>query len=239
MELVGVAGAGKTTAARILIKEAHKIKLPAQPREIVGKNILLRFKIICKIIIILISAPEIFSLYFVKLRREFKNTPHIRKIKRNLITRMVIDMAVIYCMLQNSSKHIINDEGLIGKLISLSVITEVSSSVIYTLIQKLLPDYTILTYVTSSPIIALNRENKREINLPFFSDMDYKLKEKFFYQAVKMYKSLPKMLVELPNIKELSIYNSKNYDYLVAEVTLLVKRLNRIILQNKIRHFKD
>ena len=133
IELVGVAGVGKTTAAKILVKEAHKIKIPAQVREVVGKNFWFRLKIICKIIIIFLSVPEIFSLYFVNLSNDFKNTPHIRKIKRNLITRMVIDMAVIYCMLQKSSKHIVNDEGLIGKLISLSVITEISPSKIYSL----------------------------------------------------------------------------------------------------------
>jgi len=148
---------------------------------------------------------------------------------------MVIDMAVIYCMLQKSSKHIVNDEGLIGKLISLSVITEIPHSKIYSLIKKLLPKYTILTYVISSPLIALNRESKRKINLPFFNDMNYKLKEKFFYQAVTMYNSLPKMLVKMSNVKEFSIYNSSNYDHLVAEVALLVKKINAIILQKEIR----
>jgi len=235
IELVGVAGVGKTTAAKILVKEAHKIKIPAQVREVVGKNFWFRLKIICKIIIIFLSVPEIFSLYFVNLHHDFKNTPHIRKIKRNLITRMVIDMAVIYCMLQKSSEHIVNDEGLIGKLISLSVITEISPSKIYSLIKKLLPKYTILTYVISSPLIALNRESKRKINLPFFNDMNYKLKEKFFYQAVTMYNSLPKMLVKMSNVKEFSIYNSSNYDHLVAEVALLVKKINAIILQKEIR----
>lgn len=235
VELVGVAGVGKTTVAGILIKEAHKIKIPLQAREIVGKNIWFRLKVIYKIIIVLISAPEIFSLYFVNLRHDFQKTPHIKKIKRDLITRLVIDMAVIYCMLQNSSKHIINDEGLIGKLISLSVIAEISSSKVCRLIKKLLPKFTILTYVNSSPILALNRESKREINLPFFNDMDYKLKEFFFYQAVKMYKSLPTLLVEMSNIKEFSISNSKNYDHLVTEVILLAKRINAIILQNEIR----
>jgi len=233
IELVGVAGVGKTTTAKILIKEANQLKIPVKAREVVGKNVWFKLKIISKIVFILILAPEIFSLYFVKLHPDFKNTPHIRKIKRNLITRMVIDVAVIYCLLQNSSEHIINDEGLIGKLISLSVITQISAPIVYNLIKKLLPRHTILAYVYSSPVIALNRERQREINLPFFNDMDYHLKEKFFYQAVRMYKSLPEKLVKMTNIKHFSICNSSNYNHLTTQVELLARKINAIILKNQ------
>ncbi len=234
VELVGVAGVGKTTAAKILIKEAHKIKIPAQAREVIGKkNTWFRLKIVSNIIVILISVPEIFSLYFVKLRNDFKKTPHIRKIKRNLITRMVIDMAVIYCMLKQSSKLIVNDEGLVGKLISLSVITEISSSKVYKLIKKMLPKCTIITYVETPPLIALNREHNRKIDLPFFNDMNYELKEKFFCEAVNMYKLLPKMLVKMTNILEFSVCNSGNFNSLSTEVTLLAKKIKTIILQNE------
>jgi thymidylate kinase len=235
VEFVGVAGSGKTTALDIFIEEANKINMPTQARKIVGKNTQFRFQIILKIIIICFLVPEIFSLYFINLRNDFKNTPHVNKIKRNLITRMIIDTAVIYCMLQKSSNLVVNDEGLIGKLISLSIIAEISSSKIYKLIKKLLPKYTILTYVNTLPLTALTREKERKIDLPFFDDMDYKLKEKFFHQAVKMYKSLPKKLVKISNIREFSISNSSNYNQLTAEVSTLTKNINKLILHNKIR----
>ena len=237
IEFVGVAGSGKTTAVNIFIQEANKIKMPAQARKLVGKNTQFRIQIILKILIICFSVPEIFTLYFVNLRNNFKKTPHVKKIKRNLITRMVIDTAVIYCMLQKSTNLIVNDEGLIGKLISLSIIAEISSSKIYLLIKKMLPEHTILTYVYTLPLTALTRERKRKINLPFFDDMDYKLKEKFFYQAVKMYKSLPTMLVKISNIREFSISNSSNHKHLAAEISLLAKNINKIILHNKIKDF--
>lgn len=235
IEFVGVAGSGKTTAVNIFIEEANKIKMPAQARKIVGKDTLFRFQIILKIIIICFLVPEIFSLYFINLRNDFKKTPHVNKIKRNLITRMIIDTAVIYCMLKKSSNLVVNDEGLIGKIISLSIITEISSSKIYKLIRKLLPKYTILTYVNTLPLTALTREEKRKIDLPFFNDMDYQLKEKFFHQAVKMYKSLPKKLVKFSNIREFSISNSSSHNQLVVEISSLTKNINKLILHNKIR----
>ena len=235
VEFVGVAGVGKTTAANIFIQEANKIKIPAQARTMVGKNTQLRLRIILKIIIICFSAPEIFSLYFVNLRNNFKNTPHVKKIKRDLITRMIIDTAVIYCMLQKSSNHVVNDEGLIGKLISLSIIAEISSSKVYQLIKKLLPKYTILDYIIAPPLTALNRERKRKINLPFFDDMDNKLKKEFFYQAVKMYKSLPTILVKMDNITEFSISNSRNHNNLASEVALLAKNIKTIVLNNGLK----
>ena len=94
-------------------------------------------------------------------------------------------------MLRQSSENIINDEGLIGKLVSLSVLTEIAPWKVHTLIEKLLPKPVILVYVTSSPLIALERERARDIKLPFFNDMAYELKEKFFYEAVRMYEALP------------------------------------------------
>ena len=235
VEFVGVAGSGKTTAVNIFIEEANKIKMPAQARKIVGKDTLFRFKIILKIVFICFLVPEIFSLYFISLRNDFKKTPHVNKIKRNLITRMIIDTAVIYCMLNKSSNIVVNDEGLIGKLISLSIITEIPSSKIYKLIRKLLPKFTILTYVNTLPLIALTREKKRKIDLPFFNDMDYQLKKKFFHQAVKMYKSLPKKLVKASNIREFSISNSSSHNQLVVEISSLTKNINKLILHNKIR----
>lgn len=236
IEFVGVAGSGKTTATNIFIEEANKIKMPVQARKIIGKDTLFRFQVILKIIMICFLVPEIFSLFFINIRKDFKNTPHVNKIKRNLITRMIIDTAVIYCMLKKSSNPVVNDEGLIGKLISLSIITEIPSSKIYKLIRKLLPKYTILTYVNTLPLTALTREKKRKINLPFFDDMDYKLKEKFFHQAVKMYKSLPKKLVKFSNINEFSISNSSSYNQLVVEISSLTKNINELILYNKIRN---
>lgn len=235
IEFVGVAGSGKTTAVNIFIEEANKIKMPAQARKTVGKDTLFRFKIILKIVFICFLVPEIFSLYFISLRNDFKKTPHVNKIKQNLITRMIIDTAVIYCMLQKSSNLVVNDEGLIGKLISLSIIAEISSSKIYKLIRKLLPKYTILTYVNTLPLTALTREKKRKINLPFFDDMDYELKEKFFHKAVKMYKSLPKKLIKISSIREFSISNSRSHNQLVVEISLLTKNINKLILHNKIR----
>ena len=44
IELVGVAGAGKTAIAKILVDEALRRKVAISPRSVVGRNLRLRVK---------------------------------------------------------------------------------------------------------------------------------------------------------------------------------------------------
>ena len=230
IELVGVAGVGKSTTAKILVDEARKSEVSIRTRGVVGKNLWLRVRTMCTIMMVVMSVPEIFSLYLVRTRNAYTHTPHIRRIIRNLITRMIVDTAVIRCLLRQSSENIINDEGLIGKLVSLSVLTEIAPWKVHTLIEKLLPKPVILVYVTSSPLIALERERARDIKLPFFNDMAYELKEKFFYEAVRMYEALPVAAGSMSNVEMVSIDNAGTYDDLTTEVVLVAEKIRALIL---------
>ena len=62
----------------------------------------------------------------MRVRSAYAHTPHVKKIKRNLITRMIVDTAVVRCLQRRSSGYLVNDEGLLGKLVSLSVLTEIT-----------------------------------------------------------------------------------------------------------------
>ena len=237
IELVGVAGAGKTAIEKILVDEALRREVPISPRGVVGRNLRLRVQTLFTIAMIVLLVPGILSLYLLRTRSAYAHTPHVNKIKRNLITRMIVDTAVVRCLLRRSSGYLVNDEGLLGKLVSLSVLTEITPSKMQLLVGKLLPTPAMLIYVTVPPMVALAREHKRDVELPFFNDMAYDLKETFFRDAVRIYTELAETEAWMSNVETVSIKNASSYDDLTKEVASVAKTLRSVVLPSKGGHF--
>ena len=225
VELFGVAGAGKTTSAKILINEAKKEGSLIQMREVVGNNVLFRIKVISSIILIILFIPKILSLYLIPINKNFKNSPYVKKVKRDLITRMIIDTAVIRCLLKNSNDVIINDEGLIGKLVSLSIISNLSCLKIYEIIKILMPKNAILIHIDILPNLALEREIMRKIDLPFFNEMSTKSKKIFFNESVMKYRDLYSKSSVISDLCKFSVNNSGDYKHLIKEIKIITKKM--------------
>ena len=239
IELVGVAGAGKTSTANILVDEARKHGIVVRTRDVVGKNFLLRVKTIYNIATIVLLMPEVLALYLVRTRRAYAHTPHVREIIRNLITRLIVDTAVVRCLQHQSSGYLLNDEGLLGKLVSLSVLTEIAPSKTQTLMEKLLPTPTVLMYVSAPSAIALAREHERDVALPFFNKMADDLKETFFLEAVRRYSALAETKASISNVETISINNAGTYDELTKEVTSVAKTLCAMVSPSKNGHYSE
>jgi thymidylate kinase len=237
IELVGVAGAGKTAIAKTLVDEALRREVNISPRGVVGRNLRLRVQTLFTIAMIVLLVPRILSLYLLRTRSAYAHTPHVKKIKRNLITRMIVDTAVVRCLQRRSSGYLVNDEGLLGKLVSLSVLTEITPSKMQFLVGKLLPTPAMLIYVTVPPMVALAREHKRDVVLPFFNDMAYDLKETFFRDAVRIYMELAETEAWMSNVETVSINNASSYDDLTKEVISVAKTLRSVVLPSKDGHF--
>lgn len=239
IELVGVAGAGKTTTANILVDEARKREIVIRTRGAVGKNLLLRVKTIYNIATIILLAPEILALYLLRTRRAYANTPYVRKIIRNLITRMIVDTAVVRCLQRQSSGYLLNDEGLLGKLVSLSVLTEIAPSKTQTLMEKLLPTPAVLMYVSIPSSVAVVREHERDVALPFFNKMADDLKETFFLEAVRRYSALAETRASISNVETISINNAGTYAELTKEVASVAKTLCAVVSPSKNGRFSE
>ena len=225
IELVGVAGAGKTAIAKMLVEEALRRGVAISPRGVVGRNLQLRVQTLFAIAMIVMSVPGLAALYLLRIRSAYAHTPHVKKIKRNLITRMIVDTAVVRCLQRRSSGYLVNDEGLLGKLVSLSVLTEITPLKMQFFVRKLLPTPAMLIYVTVPPMIALAREHTRDVALPFFNDMACDLKETFFRDAVRMYTKLSETEASMPNVETVSIDNASSYGDLTKEVVSVATTL--------------
>ena len=215
------------------LNEALRRKVIIRPRGVVGNNLWLRVKTICTIYDDCYVVPAILSLYLLRTRSEYAHTPHVRKVKRNLITRMIVDTAVVRCLQRQSSGYLVNDEGLLGKLVSLSVLTEITPSKMQFLLEKLLPTPAMLIYVTVPPMVALVREHTRDVELPFFNEMAYDLKETFFRDAVRMYTELAETEASMSNVETVSIDNAGSYEDLTKEVVSVAKTLRSLVLPSK------
>ena len=221
IELVGVAGVGKTTVTQLLLEASKSKSIDIKARGRVGKNLWFNIQIIFEILFILISTPGILSLYFLSPKKTFAQTKYVQKVKRDLVTRMIVDTAVIRCLLSRSTGFIINDEGLLGKLVSLSIIIDLNPVKIQTLIRKLLPMNTYLIFVSSPSIMALNRVRTRPSKLPFFDNMASDVKKNFFNDAFIKYNELSNILSSNFNIMLSIIDNSGDFNDLVDQVDVL------------------
>ena len=216
IELVGVAGAGKTATAKILVDEALRREVAISPRCVVGRNLRLRVQTLFAIAMIVMSVPGILPSP-LRVRSAYAHTPHVKKIKRNH-TRMIVDTAVVQCLQRRSSGYLVNDEGLLGKLVSLSVLTEITPLKMQFLVRKLLPTPAMLIYVTVPPMVALARVHTRDVALPFFNDMAYDLKETFFRDAVRLYTELGETEASMSNVETVFIDNAGSCGDLTKEV---------------------
>jgi len=227
IELVGVAGVGKTTVVKQLTEIVNSKTILLRARGPIGKGIWLKLHILLSISIIVLTTPKIFSLYFLKPKKQFTKTKHIREVIRNLVTRMIIDTAVIRCLIKENQGCIVNDEGLIGKLVSLSILTNIDSSKIDALILKLMPMPTSLIFVTAPSAVALKREGARTLKLPFFDNMKSDIKKNFFNEASAKYIELAKILNSKFNINSEFIDNSEDYRALISKVEILALKIER------------
>ena len=94
-----------------------------------------------------------------------------------------------------------------------------------------------LIYVTVPPMVALVRERTRDVELPFFNDMTYDLKETFFRDAVRMYTELAETGASMSDVETVFINNASSYDDLTKEVVSVATTLRSVVLSSKDGHF--
>ena len=221
LELIGVPGSGKTTIAEYMLECAKKKEFQLSGRTPLRKTALLRTKVVFEILMLIFRKPYLLQLLKLKPNKKYRETPEINRTLFKLIIGLVIDTATINCRLRTSSNNLINDEGLVGKIVSLQVMTNLKHDLFSKLICLLPAQKTILLYVNTDPIAALSREKNRDVELSFFNKMTDGLKEDFFMRTNANYKNLLSAPHYVNSNAGFAIKNNGEKQALQKEVALL------------------
>jgi len=186
IELVGLAGAGKTSMANALSTLFRQSGIKTSLREPIRAGLFLRVRLLFSVCRLCALHPSLLLVCVPSIRREYRNTPHVRTVVRNLRTRLLLE-AVIVRYLSKYHQVFINDEGITDRVLVLFVLTYMSEDRAISLLQLLLPQSAKLIYVNVPSEVAIERESKREVDLPFFNEMSKKTKTVFFKRSADTY----------------------------------------------------
>jgi len=224
IEFIGTAGSGKTEATRILVAHAQQDGMAWIYRVPFRRQLFLK---VCLGLLLPLSLFQFsfWPLYFLRIRKAYGATPHIHKIMWNLIFRTAVDAVVVRYLLFSKDSTLVNDESLVGKVAALMVLTHLDVDQAIKVIKSILPSSAILVFIKTAPSTAMAREERREISLPFFDDMDPALKHRFHSDSIAIHELLFERLRALSMSKSFRIQNNGTYSELVTEVTHLHKVL--------------
>ncbi len=215
IEFVGPPGTGKTLCAHMLRDMLCARGFTAQVRSKLNISIFTKIQLIFRASIFFIKTPSLWLLFFHRIRLAYRHTAHVRSIVRNLRMRLLLEVIIIRFLLKKHPGILINDEGMIGRLVALSVLTTLSRTQILKLCDELLVRNTCVVYIDTPPADAIVRESERDISLPIFDSMDTALKANFFTQSAHMYALI---VSGTCGIQSHTIHNTKSQDALHSEL---------------------
>jgi len=228
IEFVGPAGTGKTTLGKLLLKELIKkgydcvFRAPLFTQK--QKIKVLFKKIIFSIYLIKYLNFDILLLFFNKIKDKYYMHGITRKAVNNTIQRRLIDYMVIrYMTTKKNYDFLINDEGL-TKLIGLSVITNLSQKKLFRIAKKNIPAHSILIFLDVDDNVTMEREKKRDIELPFLNKLD-NFKKKELYRKRKIIRNI--FYKNMLRKKEIKVMRIKNN----GKIRDSSKRINQFVIK--------
>ena len=171
-EIIGLPGSGKSYACKILVDHAKKQNIVLQTRQPLNLSVFDRFYIVIKVLRFVIINREMLKWWMIQPLRAYTVNPHTRKIVRNLKFRVIIESIIIQKIQKNNSVKILNDEGIIGKIVVLSLLLNRDTIDVLKLLKVLLPDNTRILFIDIEVQKALKQMLERGVYLPFWDEMD-------------------------------------------------------------------
>ncbi len=202
IELIGLPGAGKTETANLLLRCFGESNKRAVKRERLTLNFLLKTKLFFFTAILPLTNIRLLKLIFSGASPAYHDTAHIYSTLFNLRHGLVKEIVLARELFSRTEEVFINDEGVAGKLVALSILSNCNKEGVKDLITELLPQSTGIIYLKVDTEIAIQRENERNITLPFFDDMPEEKKRKFFNESAKIHATLTSRVVENNGTKE-------------------------------------
>jgi len=181
IEFVGVPGAGKTEAAKLFTAELQDRGEMAHFREGAGRSVFLKLWLFPRALFFLRKVPK------VMCSDSFKDAPGVRTVIQNLRWRFAVEAVVVRHLLSQGA--LVNDEGLVGKVVALMTLAELSKEDAVQLLRNALPQKSVLVFVNVSIEIAMKREAVRDIELPFFNNLPPAAKHHFYTKSDELYRT--------------------------------------------------
>lgn len=220
IEFYGVAGAGKTEAAKLLMEKLVSRGKDAIVRQPLGSRIFLRLKLFYLLWgLVWRLRHEIRILTTVKIKPAYRMTNHVNQTVRALIWRILIDALVTRHFIYGlNSKVLINDEGLVQKVLELLILTELTEQNALSLLGKILPSPMLCVYIDVEADIGIRRAVSRRMPLPFIEAMSGEVK-KMYYADYEL--AWREHAAKLP-ASVFEIKNNSNRSHLEAEIERLI-----------------
>lgn len=218
IEFIGLPGSGKTEAARALCSYATTVGVTCELRKPIGSRIFYKIQIIIGTLLFCIRHPNVLVLWSGSIEEEYQNTPHITSVVANVRWRLLVEVILVRSMLRRPEHTFINDEGITGKVVVLSLLIGIDTTTMHKLLSVMLPQSTEIVHIDPPHDIAITRVMERPTELPFFEEMESNLRLQFYERNRERYASVVQWLHAERGAVTARISNAGSRDALGEEV---------------------
>lgn len=222
IEIIGLPGSGKTTVTKLLEERLKERGVDSVRRKPLNAGIFRKVMIIFELFVFVLKTPCLFRLWFYSIELKYRNLSHVRSVVWNIRSRFFLETAIIKKNLSKNKKILINDEGLIGRLVVFSILVGVREELMIEWLNKVLPLNTMIVYVRTSNDVAISRVLDRGTVIPFFHDMDIDVRMNFYKINTEVYDRLSNNLKN----KTIVIVNNGTNDELEKELERIIAEIN-------------
>lgn len=208
IELIGIPGTGKTTAAKLLVAILQEAGTVCTYRAPLRVNVFRKFKIILAVCWLVLKTPALLRLWTRAVVPTYRSLPHVRLVIRTIRRRLLLESSIVRHLLAPGDSVVVNDEGVIGKLVVLSLLTGIDEEMVFELLTALLPNNACIICITTPTERAIARALERDIVIPFFHDMDVEERKEFYAQNVRSYDRVCTYLNTVEGVPTVRIANT-------------------------------
>lgn len=218
IEIVGLPGSGKTTISNMLVSNLED----SFKRTPLNINLFQKINIVIGVVILFFRFPFVFKILFAKTSVDYKNIKSTKEVVWNIKIRLLTEMVLIRKNFLKSKKIFFNDEGIIGRLVVLSLITNFKKELIINILDRVLGSNLTILFLDAPIDIAIERTFNRNSFLPFFHEMDSGSRDKFYKLNTDVYRKVYNDF----QYNKMTIVNNGIKEDLERELELILEKIN-------------
>jgi len=187
IEIIGLAGAGKSYCREILVEHGIHRGIVIRHRQPMDFTLSERFRLILSVISLVVSNSALIHWCLARPLHTYARSAHIRGVIRNLKFRAILESIILRKELKHSEHKYVNEEGIVGKIVVLSLLLGRGSEEVASILDVLLPQNTKILMIDISVEKAIKQMTNRGTKLPFWDDLNPMLKEKLYSDCSERY----------------------------------------------------